>query len=158
MKHGIRFFGLLRIIWWARRPSLLTDMPALPGGFWMRRGYTAMTFFGTIITQNAKEAEALNSRLTTIKNHEMIHLRQAQSTGDSWWRFYCLYLRYWWQGWRQRKHCPNAGYRLNPFEMEAYEHMNDLHYLNKCREGATGWKRYARMTIEERNTHSRQTS
>lgn len=150
MKRGIGFFSLLRLVWQARRPSLVQDMPALPGGFWMRRGYTAMTFFGTIITQNAKEAETINTRLTALKNHEMIHLRQAQSVGDSWWRFYRLYLRYWWQGWRQRRHYPNAAYRLNPFEMEAYEHMHNLDYLNQCRDGATGWKRYARMTVEER--------
>ena len=87
MKRGIGFFSLLRLVWQARRPSLVQDMPALPGGFWMRRGYTAMTFFGTIITQNAKEAETINTRLTALKNHEMIHLRQAQSVGDSWWRF-----------------------------------------------------------------------
>ena len=150
MKRGIGFFSLLRLVWRARRPSLVQDMPALPGGFWMRRGYTAMTFFGTIITKNAKEAETINTRLTALKNHEMIHLRQAQSVGDSWWRFYRLYLRYWWQGWRQRRHYPNAAYRLNPFEMEAYEHMHNLDYLNQCRDGATGWKRYARMTVEER--------
>jgi hypothetical protein len=140
------------------RPSRQTDMRATVSRLWCRKGYQAITLFGHIFTREQAMADSLNRRFDTLKNHEMIHLRQAQSTGDSWWRFYCLYLRYWWQGWRQRKHCPNAGYRLNPFEMEAYEHMNDLHYLNKCREGATGWKRYARMTIEERNTHSRQTS
>ena len=150
MKHGIRFFSLLRLVWRARRPSLITDMPALPGGFWMRRGYDAFTFFGTILVHNAKEAETMNRRFTALKNHEMIHLRQAQSTGDSWWRFYRLYLRYWLLGWRQRRHYPGAAYRLNPFEMEAYEHMHDLSYLNQCRNGATGWKRYARMTLGER--------
>ena len=153
MKKSIRLFGLLRLVWKARRPSTLHDMPALPGGFWMRRGYEAMTFFGTILTNNVSEAAAMNGRLTALKNHEMIHLRQAQSTGDSWWRFYRLYLRYWWQGWRQRKHYPNAGYRLNPFEMEAYEHQNDLDYVNRYRDGATGWKRYARMSFEERVKH-----
>lgn len=150
MKHGISFFSLIRLVWRARRPSLISDMPALPGGFWMRRGYDAVTFFGTILTNNVREAETMNARLTALKNHELIHLRQAQSVGDSWWRFYRLYLRYWWQGWRQRKHYPTAAYRLNPFEMEAYEHMHDLNYLNQCRNGATGWKRYARMTLGER--------
>ena len=156
MKHGIGFFHLLRLVWRARRPSLINDMPALPGGFWMRRGYDAFTFFGTILTNNVREAEAMNRRLTTLKNHEMIHLRQAQSTGDSWWHFYRLYLRYWWQGWRQRKQYPQAAYLLNPFEMEAYAHMHDLHYLDQCHDGATGWKRYARMTVEERAKEVRQ--
>ena len=150
MKNSIRLFGLLRLVWKARRPSKLHDMPALPGGFWMRRGYEAVTFFGTILTSNVIDADAMNGRLTVLKNHEMIHLRQAQSTGDSWWRFYRLYLRFWWQGWRQRKQYPGAAYSLNPFEMEAYEHMHDLHYLDGCIDGATGWKHYARMSFEER--------
>jgi hypothetical protein len=37
--------------------------------------------------------------------------------------------------------------------MEAYEHQNDLDYVNRCRDGATGWKRYARMSFEERVKH-----
>ena len=155
MKHGIRFFSLLRLVWRARRPSLITDMQALPGGFWMRRGYDAFTFFGTILVHNVKEAETMNQRFTALKNHELIHLRQAQSTGDSWWRFYRLYLRYWFQGWRQRKHYPGAAYRLNPFEMEAYEHMDDLGYLSQCKDGATEWKRFAAMSIDERHKYKR---
>ena len=150
MKRRFWIFYLLRLVWRARRPSLVSDMPALPAGFLIRRGYDAVTFFGAILVHNIKEADAMNRRLTALKNHEMIHLRQAQSTGDSWWRFYRLYLRYWWQGWQQRKHFPNAAYRLNPFEMEAYAHMHDLHYLDHCRNGATEWKQYARMTLEER--------
>ena len=148
-----RPFRMLRIVcfvWKARRPSTMHDMPAVVDTFWIKSGYDALTFFGTILTQSQNEADSMNGRLTALKNHEMIHLRQAQSTGDSWWRFYRLYLRFWLQGWRQRKHFPNAGYRLNPFEMEAYEHMHDLSYLNRCKNGATGWKRYARMTVEER--------
>lgn len=148
--HPFRSLAIMRFVWKARRPSTLHDMPAVVDTFWIKSGFTAMTFFGAIITNNKDEADAMNGRLTTMKNHEMIHLKQAQSTGDSWWRFYRLYLRYWWQGWRQRKRYRNAGYRLNPFEMEAYEHMHDLHYLDHCCDGAIGWKQYARMTLEER--------
>ena len=151
MRHPLRMFSILRFIWKARRPSTIHDMPVIVDTFWIKSGYEALTFFGTILTHTQKEADAMSNRLSTLKNHEMIHLKQAQSTGDSWWRFYRLYLRYWWQGWRQRKQYRNAGYRLNPFEMEAYEHMHDLSYLNRCQQGATGWKRYARMTLEERD-------
>ena len=150
LTHPFRMLRIIRFVWKARRPSTMHDMPAVVDTFWIKSGYEALTFFGTILTHTQREADSMNGRLTTLKNHEMIHLKQAQSTGDSWWRFYRLYLRYWWQGWRQHKHYPNAGYRLNPFEMEAYEHMNDLHYLDNCQHGATGWKSYARMTLEER--------
>ena len=151
LSHPFRMLHILRFVWKARRPSTVHDMPAIVDTFWIKSGYEALTFFGTILTHSKEEADAMNGRLTTLKNHEMIHLKQAQSTGDSWWRFYRLYLRYWLQGWRQRKRYHNAGYRLNPFEMEAYEHMYDLHYLDHCQRGAEDWKRYARMTLEERD-------
>ena len=42
-----------------------------------------------------------------------------------------------------------AAYLLNPFEMEAYAHMDELDYL-KPGGKAVEWKRYAAMTLEER--------
>lgn len=125
-------------------------MPAVVDTIWLKSGYDALTFFGVILTHSHQDADHMNSRLDALKNHEMIHLKQAVSTGDSWWRFYRLYIRYWLQGWRLRKRYKNIGYSLNPFEMEAYEHMHDLSYLENCRDGATEWRRYAKMTIEER--------
>ena len=118
LSHPFRMLRIVRFVWKARRPSTVHDMPAVVDIFWIRSGYEALTFFGTILTHSKGDADAMNRRLTTLKNHEMIHLRQAQSTGDSWWRFYRLYL----------------------------------HYLDHCRDGATGWKRYARMTLEERDS------
>ena len=149
-RHPFRMFRILRFVWKARRPSTVHDMPAVVDTFWLKSGYDALTFFGTILTHSQQEANHINSRFDELKNHEMIHLKQAISTGDSWWRFYRLYIRFYLQGWRFRKHYPNAGYRLNPFEMEAYERMNDLTYLEQCKDGATEWKRFAQMTLEER--------
>ncbi len=155
MRHPLRMFSILRFIWKARRPSTIHDMPVIVDTFWIKSGYEALTFFGTILTHTQKEADAMSNRLSTLKNHEMIHLKQAQSTGDSWWRFYRLYLKFWLQGWRRRKKYPNAGYVLNPFEMEAYEHMDDLGYLSQCKDGATEWKRFAAMSIDERHKYKR---
>ncbi len=150
LRHPFRMFRILRFIWKARRPSTVHDMPAVVDAFWLKRGYEALTFFGTILTHSQQDADRMNSRLDELKNHEMIHLKQAQATGDSWWRFYWLYLKFWLQGWRARKRYKNAGYRLNPFEMEAYEHMHDLSYVEQCKDGAWEWQRFARMTIDER--------
>ena len=44
----------------------------------------------------------------------------------------------------------NAAYWLNPFEMEAYAHMYDEDYIEKCSEGANGWRTYAKMKPSER--------
>ena len=135
----------------ARRPSKLTDMRAVNIPFWIRKGYEGMTFFGTIITHSKEEAALFNDHWGSLKNHEMIHLYQARSTHDSWFCFYWKYIIYWLKACRYHKHLRNAGYLLNPFEMEAYDRMNDLQYLADKESGTTEWCRYASMTLEERH-------
>ena len=117
-----------------------------------------MTFFGYIITHSRLDAEAFDNPRSTMRNHEMIHLYQARSTHDSWLCFYVRYLYYWltisirycffcrYEG----RRIPHAGYRLNPFEMEAYCYMHDLHYLDDKPHGTNGWRRYASMSLSER--------
>ena len=134
-----------------RRPSRMTDMAAIALPFWIRKGYDGLTFFGTIITNSAENAETFNGRFGAFKNHEMIHLYQARSTHDSWLCFYWKYLVYWLRGYCYRKHLRNAGYLLNPFEMEAYGHMYDLDYLDRNPEGCQEWKEYAAMSLPDRH-------
>lgn len=143
--------NILMIMLRAVRPSRVTDMPAIAKPRWIRKGYDGLTFFGTIITHTQQEAEAFSKRFGPLKNHEMIHLYQARSTHDSWLCFYWKYFVFWLQASRYRKHLRNAGYKLNPFEMEAYAHMNDPHYLQPDGK-ATEWKQYAAMTLHERLT------
>lgn len=140
----------------ARRPSRMTDMKAVPMPFWIRKGYDGLTFFGTIITHSREDADAFNGHFGAFKNHEMIHLYQARSTHDSWLCFYWKYLVYWVKGCRYRKHLRNAGYLLNPFEMEAYGHMYDMDYLDRHPDGCTGWQNYAHMTLAQRLDNYRQ--
>lgn len=143
-------FSIIPIIFRAHRPSKTGDMLAVNIPFWIRKGYEGMTFFGTIITHSKEEAEHFNNCLDAMKNHEMIHLYQARATHDSWICFYWKYLVYWLKACRYRKHLRNAGYLLNPFELEAYGHMYDLHYLDDKENGTTEWRRYAAMSLEER--------
>ena len=150
MNHPFRIIPLLLK---ARRPSRIIDMPALKETFWLKKGYDALTFFGFILMHSAEAARSINedSRMAALKNHEMIHLRQAQACGDSWIRFYWKYFVFWFKARKARRKFKNAGYRLNPFEMEAYANMYNLHYLDSFSDGkATGWKRYASMTLDER--------
>lgn len=142
--------SLVPLMFRSVRPSRLTDMPAVSNTFWLRQGYEALTFFGNIVTATKQEADALNNHYDTLKNHEMIHLRQAQATHDSWICFYLYYFYFWLRAlpWCLR-HLGLAYYSI-PFEMEAYEHMNDLHYLDDKRAGTTGWRTYARMKTRHR--------
>ena len=140
-------FRVVPIMWRAVRPSKVVDMPAVVNSFWMRKGFEGLTFFGHILTPSEETANLFKVS-PAMKNHEMIHLRQAQSCGDSWLRFYLFYIWYWLRALPANRKQKHAAYLLNPFEMEAYRHMNDLSYLanNKANE----WRKFAKMSIKER--------
>ena len=139
---------VIPIMWRAVRPSKITDMPAVVNTFWLRKGYEGLTFFGHILAPTQELADRFNgSADRALKNHERIHLRQAQSCGDSWLRFYLLYIWYWLTGLRMNRKMKHAAYLLNPFEMEAYARMNDLDYLKGP---ATEWRKYAKMKLKDR--------
>ena len=112
-------------MWRAVRPSRVADMPAVVNTFWLRKGFEGLTFFGKILTPTQALADEFNTGFTALKNHEMIHLRQAQSCGDSWLRFYLLYLWYWLRALPANRKLKHGAYLLNPFEMEAYRHLRD---------------------------------
>ena len=151
LSRPFRVLGIVRYIWKAHRPSRTHDMPAVVDTFWIKSGYEALTFFGTILTHSKDEADSINGRPTTLKNHEMIHLRQAQACHDSWLRFYLLYLWYWLKGLRWSRRMRGAAYMLNPFELEAYRHMYDMGYPDRCSNGgAQEWRTYKKMTYNER--------
>ena len=84
---------VIPIMWRAVRPSRIADMPAVVNTFWLRKGFQGLTFFGHILTPTQAEADLFNAgqaggiHSAAMKNHEMIHLRQAQSCSDSWLRF-----------------------------------------------------------------------
>jgi len=146
--------NILKVIFRAPRPGNITDMPATVTRWWKRKNYSALTFFGYILTSGDQIADHLNSRFDSLKNHEMIHLRQAQNTHNSWMCFYARYLWYSLLAARYFRKLNNASYYLNPFEMEAYLHQNDMSYLIGLDEsgGASGWREYAKMPLAERLT------
>lgn len=88
---------------------------------------------------------------SNFKSHEMIHVRQAQSMKNSWFRFYCNYV------WNYIKNLPlifvnrMAPYMLIPTEIEAYVNASNLKYV-KENETATQWQTYAKLTLKEKRT------
>jgi len=142
-------FRLISILLKARRPSRVVDMPVIHDGLLLRKGYDALTFFGTIVAANHEMVEAMTDKMNALKNHEMIHLRQAQDTHDSWLCFYVLYLWHYLRLIPLNRKYKNAAYELNPFELEAYRHMCDLGYLSNEKCGKE-WRVYARMKPKER--------
>ena len=144
-------FRILKFLAGARRPSRIADMPVACDGFWLRKGYRALTFFGTIVAASAGDVATMSREGSNMKRHEMIHLRQAQSTGNSWLLFYLRYGWYYLLALPQNRRMKNAAYLINPFELEAYRNEHDPGYLEHCKEkGATQWREFARMTPKER--------
>lgn len=144
-------------------------MTAVFDGFWLRRNYQALTFFGFIVCRTEEMVSRLNEggrheegakgrkdddrqgrALAIMKNHETIHLRQAQACHNSWLCFYLLYIWYYVRALPQNRRLKNAAYVLNPFEMEAYSYERDLHYLDDKADGTNGWRDYARLSPRER--------
>lgn len=140
-------FRILKCLRGVRRPSRIARMNVVADAFWLRRGYQALTFFGTVITATESDAMLMRNADSSLTRHEMIHLRQAQSTHDSWLLFYLLYAWYYIRALPQNRHMKNAAYLINPFELEAYRHMDDPAYVERCADGgATEWRCYARMS------------
>ena len=116
-------------------------------GFWLRKNYEALTFFGYIVCRTKEAAGRMDA---VTRNHETIHLRQAQSCHNSWLCFYLLYIWYYLRALPLNRHLRNAAYLLNPFEMEAYNHQHDLSYLDDKSGGTDGWRHYARLSPRQR--------
>lgn len=142
--------NLLTAIVRSKRPSSIKDMPASVNSFLCRKGFSGITLFGRIFTNEQGIADHLNKRYSVMKNHEMIHLRQAQNTGNNWFSFYIVYGYYWLKGICLNRKRKNLAYYLNPFEMEAYLNERNFHYLDKFEKGATGWREFRKMTFAER--------
>ncbi|MBO4786570.1 MAG: hypothetical protein IKZ61_05090 [Prevotella sp.] len=142
--------NLLTAIVKSKRPSRIKDMPASVNSFLCRKGYSGITLFGRIFTNEQGIADSLNGKYSVMKNHEMIHLRQAQSTGNNWFVYYTLYGFFWLKGICLNRRRKNLAYYLNPFEMEAYLNEHDMHYLEQFEKGATGWRQLRKMSYPQR--------
>ncbi|MDD7317627.1 MAG: hypothetical protein SOZ80_07130 [Prevotella sp.] len=142
--------NLLSVIFRVKRPSCIADMQAMVNTFICRKDFAGIMLFGWIFTNSRSVADSLNSSYSVMKNHEMIHLRQAQSTANNWFRYYALYLAFWLRGICLARKRRLLAYYLNPFEMEAYLNERNMHYLDRFENGVTGWKEYRKMTIAER--------
>ena len=148
-------FRLFWLMFKTRRPSRIQEIKAVKEGFWLKKKYGAMMFFGHILTHTQHEADILNAHGGSLKRHEAIHLKQAQSTCNSWLCFYIIYIWHYLRALPQNRYMRNAAYYLNPFEMEAYEHMYESDYLDKCHDGANGWRKYAKMKPSQRRKMSK---
>ena len=82
-------------------------------------------------------------------NHEMIHIKQALKSDDSWVKYYFNYcIQY-------IKNAPlifgfNFAYYMNPYELEAYMHELYYDYPNTNMVGETGLDKFKKLNIKEK--------
>ena len=88
----------------------------------------AITLWPFVISRNKLNEQVLN--------HETIHIKQQQELLII--GFYILYVYYWIKGLMYYRDTEMAYYSI-PFEMEAYDHDENLEYLNK-RKFMAWWK------------------
>lgn len=119
-------------------------------------GYLAIMLFGKIWMRNNNkprwEKYIKNGQADIATNHEMIHVKQALSANNSWWKFYLLYIWYWLKANPLFRGFTFA-YKMNPFEMESYANESDLFYNNVHSTGATRWKLYNQISVKQRKKY-----
>ena len=118
----------------------------------MLSNFTAITLFGVAYCKSRQRADEINRTDkidSLLESHETIHVRQAESTKDSWFIFYAKYI------WQWIKNFPlifvkiYAPYKFMPFELEAYRYQDDWnHCLGKCEK----WKDYNKLTIKQKRS------
>ena len=114
-------------------------------------GFAALTWKGYAYCKTRKMSDSINSTEninSQLKSHETIHIRQAESMKNSWFRFY---IRYAWE-WvcnipliTINKYAP---YLFMPIEMEAYLNHDNWDY---CMHGEVHqWKEFEKLKLKER--------
>jgi hypothetical protein len=114
-------------------------------------GCRALTWKGIVYCKTKTDVESLNAREeidSQLKSHETIHVKQAESTHDSWFRFYTRYI------WDWICNLPlvfvniNAPYKFIATELEAYLNENNWDY---CMHGAVyQWKEFEKLTLKRK--------
>ena len=112
--------------------------------------FKAITLFGTVYCNSDKDVEEINKSDkvdSTLKCHETIHVRQAESIHDSWILFYLVYA------WEWICNLPlifidaMAPYKLMPLELEAYhdedKYLTEEYPTTVCAK----WKKYADVPL-----------
>lgn len=131
------------------KPSEINVIKAKKGILF--KNFDALTWKGTVYCTDSKIIESLNAHNyidSNLKCHETIHVRQAESIKDSWFRFYLLYILQWILNFPLFIYGWIMPYYFISFELEAYVNQNDYSYVQN---GAVyEWKKYNSLSIKEK--------
>ena len=132
-----------------KRPSKIKVVTAKKA--WLLfSGFAAITLFGVVYCKSQSRVDEINKTEnidSQLESHETIHVRQAESTHDSWLLYYLKYI------WQWIKNFPllfvnvSAPYKFISFELEAHRHQDDWDYcVGKCER----WKKYGKLNLREK--------
>lgn len=132
-----------------KRPSKIKVVTAKKA--WLLfSGFAAITLFGVVYCKSQSRVDEINKTEnidSQLESHETIHVRQAESTHDSWLLYYLKYIWQWIINFPLIFVNTYAPYKFMPFELEAYANQDDWDYcLGKCE----NWKVYKKLTLKQK--------
>lgn len=136
-----------------KRPKNTTKIIAKINKFLCPSGFSAITLFGVIYVRSEASLEKINKTDgidSLLENHEMIHVKQAVSTHNSWFLFYLLYIWQWLMNLPMIFIDLHAPYKFIPFELEAYANEANVGYQKEIVDGANLWWEFNKLTIFEK--------
>ena len=139
-----------------RKPSKIKEMVAKTTKL-LLPGFGEIMWFGTVYFKNQNDADEFNKsdteRMKRIRTHETTHLRQAESTGDSWLKYYTKYIWQWICNIPLMAIEVNMAYKFIPFELEAY--ANQINPLYVTNGPVYQWKEFKKLTLKEKKHYAK---
>ena len=112
------------------KPSKINVLKAKKALF-LFSGFRALTWKGIAYCKKESDIQLINAQDTINSNfeaHEMTHVKQAESTHNSWFCFYALYLWHWIINFPLFIYGKFMPYYFIPFELEAMNNETDWKY------------------------------
>lgn len=136
-----------------KKPKNTTKIIAKINKFLCPSGFSAITLFGVIYVRSEASLAKINKTDgidSLLENHEMIHVKQAISTHNSWFLFYLLYIWQWLMNLPMIFINLYAPYKFIAFELEAYANEANVGYQKEIVDGANLWREFNKLTIFEK--------
>lgn len=136
-----------------KKPKNTTKIIAKINKFLCPSVFSAITLFGVIYVRSESSLAKINKTDgidSLLENHEMIHVKQAVSTHNSWFLFYLLYIWQWLMNLPMIFIDLHAPYKFIPFELEAYANEANVGYQKEIVDGANLWWEFNKLTIFEK--------
>ena len=132
------------------KPSKINVLKAKKALF-LFSGFRALTWKGIAYCKKESDVILINSKDIIDSNfeaHEMTHVKQAESTHNSWFCFYVLYLWYWILNFPLFIYGAMMPYYFIPFELEAYNNETDWKY--PANGAVYQWKEFKKLSISKK--------